>query len=181
VPLAVRQQAPLLECHSPRKAPTRRAQFSSHEYLLSYPAKVGMRGRCRWAQKSGESPHPLALLATSPASGRGERIKLRENNRNRSRDTLLCPSLAHHHAKKIRLPRGKRSAERRMPSTSADRRQVNANLRPSSATRLRALLGARPPFGAHACGTRHCHPDGSAPGPGFPKTDFASVLPAWPN
>jgi hypothetical protein len=24
------------------------------------------------------------------------------------------------------------------------------------------------------------HPDGSAPEPGFPKTDFASVLPAWP-
>ena len=24
------------------------------------------------------------------------------------------------------------------------------------------------------------YPDGSAPEPGFPKTDFASVLPAWP-
>ena len=25
------------------------------------------------------------------------------------------------------------------------------------------------------------YPDGSAPEPGFPKTDFASVLPAWPS
>src|SRR5215471_14958353 len=77
---------------------------------------------------------------------------------NRSRDALMRPSFAHHddarkdspsphdpekwrpvfgpdHAQK----RGKRSAERRMPSMSADRRQVHANLRNSSATRLRAL------------------------------------------
>jgi hypothetical protein len=90
-----------------------------------------------------------------------------------------CPVFGQDHAQK----RGKRSAERRMPSMSADRRQVRANLRHSSATRLRALTlsslprlrgrvreGARPPFGAHACGTRHrLSPRWLSPRTGFPE------------
>jgi len=69
-----------------------------------------------------------------------------------------------------------------MPSISADRRQVNANLRHSSATRLRALSGhARLSALTLAALATGYHPDGSAPEPGFPKTDFAGVLPAWPS
>jgi hypothetical protein len=50
------------------------------------------------------------------------------------------------------------------------RRQVYANLRHSSAARLRALSGARPPFGAHACGTRHrLSPRWLSPRTGFPE------------
>jgi hypothetical protein len=104
---------------------------------------------------------------------------------NRSRGALTRPSLPHHHATTDSPlnKRGKRSAERRMPSMSAGRRQVNANLRSSSATRLRASSQRRARLSAltlAALATGY-HPDGSAPEPGFPKTDFASVLPARPS
>jgi hypothetical protein len=69
-----------------------------------------------------------------------------------------------------------------MPSMSADRRQVNANLRPSSATRLRASSQRRARLSAltlAALATGY-YPDGSAPEPGFPPTSRAGVLPAWP-
>ena len=57
-----------------------------------------------------------------------------------------------------RLPpllRGKRSAERRMPIMSALRKQVYAVCATHLLRGCAPLSGARPPFGAHACGTRH--------------------------
>jgi hypothetical protein len=42
VPLAIRQHAPLLERHPPRKPPLQRAQFSSHG--ISHPAPQGGEG-----------------------------------------------------------------------------------------------------------------------------------------
>jgi hypothetical protein len=83
--------------------------------------------------------------------------------------------------RKIRVPRGKRSAERRMPSMSADRRRVHANLRNSSATRLRALSGhARLSALTLAALATGYYPDGSAPEPGFPPMNRTGVWPAWP-
>ena len=80
-----------------------------------------------------------------------------------------------------RHQRGKRSAERRMPSMSALRRQVCANLRHSSAPRLRALSGhARLSALTLAALATGYHPDGSALEPGFPKRTATGVLPAWP-
>ena len=80
------------------------------------------------------------------------------------------------------LPERERSAERRMPTMSALGKQVYAvcathllrgcALLPKRRARLSALTLA-------ALATGY-YPDGSAPEPGFPKTDFASVLPAWP-
>ena len=69
-----------------------------------------------------------------------------------------------------------------MPSMSALRRQVCANLRHSSAPRLRALSGhARLSALTLAVLATGYHPDGSALEPGFPKTDLTGVLPAWPS
>ena len=69
-----------------------------------------------------------------------------------------------------------------MPSMSALRRQVCANLRHSSAPRLRALSGhARLSALTLAALATGYHPDGSALEPGFPKTDLTGVLPAWPS
>ena len=71
------------------------------------------------------------------------------------------------------------------------RKQVYANLRHSSATRLRAQ-SFLPPCGESGRGHARLsaltlaalatgyHPDGSAPEPGFPTTEPRSVLPAWP-
>ena len=53
------------------------------------------------------------------------------------------------------LLRGKRSAERRMPIMSALRKQVYAVCATHLLRGCAPLSGARPPFGAHACGTRH--------------------------
>jgi hypothetical protein len=89
--------------------------------------------------------------------------------------------------------RGKRSAERRMPTMSTLRKQVYA----VCATHL--LRGCAPTTpSSHACGGESgrgrarlsaltlvalatgYHPDGPAPEPGFPPTSRAGVLPAWP-
>ena len=90
--------------------------------------------------------------------------------------------------------KGKRSAERRMPSMSALRKQVYA------VAPLICYAAARPesppsPACGGGSGRGHArlsaltlaalatgyHPDGSAPEPGFPKTDLAGVLPARPS
>jgi hypothetical protein len=144
--------------------------------------KVGMRGRFCSAQNGGKAPHPLASLAT-PARRRGERIKPPADNRNRSRDALMRPSCANHdHAKKDSPP--KREAERR--KAHANHVRVCADKCTQSAPLIR--YAAARPFGGHArlsaltlaaLATGY-HPDGSAPEPGFPKTDLTGVLPAWP-
>ena len=102
----------------------------------------------------------------------------------------MRPSFANHDDAKNRFApgnqRGKRSAERRMPSMSASAQTSVRELaplircaaaRPFPAGRGHARLSALT-LAALATGY---HPDGSAPEPGFPKTDFASVLPAWPS
>ena len=117
---------------------------------------------------------------------------------NRSRDAFTRPSFANHDDAKNKFAsgnqRGKRSAERRMPSMSALRKRVYANLRHLSATRLRAQNSSLPSLRGRvregrarlsaltlaALATGY-HPDGSAPEPGFPKTDLAGVLPARPS
>ncbi len=113
--------------------------------------------------------------------------------RNRSRDAPLRPSLANHDAKKGSPPlpqKRERSAERRIVQPmSADRRQVytadkctqsayKTCLRNLSATRLRNLFAeARPPFGAHACGTRHrLLPRWLSPRTGFPEDSSSQVF-----
>jgi len=216
-----------------------------------------MRGRCRWAQKCGGTPQPLAALATAPSpalviarsdsdeaiqlprepldcfadarnddmdfilpreagkgdhpaqQGGGRGVGLQASSaarplhhpsggpppphfvrgrikRNRSRDALTRPSFANHDDAKNRFAsgnqRGKRSAERRMPSMSASAQTSVRELAPlirSAAARPQLLPPplagegqgrARPPFGAHACGTRHrLSPRWLSPRTGFPE------------
>ena len=63
------------------------------------------------------------------------------------------------------MPPPPRSA--RSPSPACGRRSGRGHARLSALTLAALATGY--------------HPDGSAPEPGFPKTDFASVLPAWPS
>jgi hypothetical protein len=69
---------------------------------------------------------------------------------NRSRDTFSCPSLANHDANRLAPgnKRGRRSAERRMPTIAAAQTS-GRNLPNSSAFGAAARhIGARPPSGA---------------------------------
>jgi hypothetical protein len=79
---------------------------------------------------------------------------------------------------------GKRSAERRMPIMSALRKQVYAVCATHLLRGCAPLSGARPPFGAHACGTRHrLSPRWLSSRTGFPQgTAFGSFarLPQTP-
>ena len=121
----------------------------------------------------------VPLPRTSCGSGQNE-IVLATHSRARALPTTTTP--------KIRFAsgnqRGKRSAERRMPSMSALRKRVYAvcathllrGCAPiiSSLPRLqeRVREGARPPFGAHACGTRHrLSPRWLSPRTGFPADE----------
>ena len=147
---------------------------------------LGSERRRRSLSRSLRSrPLPHAGEVKESSRARTNKIVLAALSCARALPTTTTP-------KKIcsRHQRGKRSAERRMPTMSALRRQVNANLRHPSAARLRAHTLSRCGEGrGHArlsaltlaaLATGY-HPDGSAPEPGFPKTDFASVLPAWPS
>ena len=105
---------------------------------------------------------------------------------NRSRGALVRPSFANHDdAKKDSLPsikEGSGAPKGACQPCPRLRKQVCANLRHSSATRLRALSGhARLSALTLAALATGYHPDGSAPEPGFPPTNRAGVLPAWPN
>jgi hypothetical protein len=77
---------------------------------------------------------------------------------------------------KIMRRKGRRSAERRMPTMSAhtDKRRRSPMLQ----ARLRAIVGGAPAFRRFtaALATGY-HPDGSAPEPGFLKTRRQGVLP----
>ena len=89
----------------------------------------------------------------------------------RSRD-ISCPSFAlplRHF--KIRSPRGSGAPRGACQTMSAHAQTSVRSLRHSSATRLRASSEeARPPFGAHACGTRHrLLPRWLSPRTGFPE------------
>ena len=63
VPLAVRQNAPLLERHPPRKPPLRRAQFSSHD--ISHPAPQSGEGGPPCASRAVEGAWAATLLCRS--------------------------------------------------------------------------------------------------------------------
>ena len=149
----------------------------SHSFSPRAGRRSGCGGISAGLQTGGNGPHP-DCFAIRPLPQAGEvkesryaqanKIVLAAHARARVLLTTTTPSQKNRLASGNK--RGKRSAERRMPSMSADRRQVRANLRYSSATRLRALSGARPPFGAHACGTRHrLSPRWLSPGTGFPE------------
>jgi hypothetical protein len=147
-----------------------------------HPAQAGW-WKGRLTQTSlGRTPPPPFGWSPSPA------LRAGATKRNRSRDALTRPSFAHHDNAKNRFAsgnqRGKRSAERRMPSMSALRKRVYAvcathllrGCAPiiSSLPRLqeRVREGARPPFGAHACGTRHrLSPRWLSPRTGFPADE----------
>jgi hypothetical protein len=131
-------------------------------------------------------PSPgLLRNPTSPGRGRGERNKVHANSRTCSRGALVRPSFANHDdAKKDLLPvikEGSGAPKGACQPCPRLRRQVCANLRHSSAARLRALSGhARLSALTLAALATGYHPDGSAPEPGFPPTNRAGVLPAWP-
>ena len=179
-----------------------KSQHHASTFTSSCPAKRG-RGttlRSRVVEGASDSnlarPHaPSTTLRVVPLPPHFVRGRIK---RNRSRDALTRPSFAHDHDDaKNRFAsgnqRGKRSAERRMPTMSALRKQVYA----VCATHL--LRGCAPITpSSHACGGESgrgrarlsaltlaalatgYHPDGSAPEPGFPPTSRAGVLPAWP-
>ena len=105
----------------------------------------------------------------------------RADKRNRSRDTFLCPSSAHHHdtiSKNRRAPVAKRerSAERRMPTIAA--MQTSAPFARASAFGAAVRqFGARPPSGAtlrHSPGRTH-PPLAQLQFPRFLRPDLASV------
>jgi hypothetical protein len=101
---------------------------------------------------------------------------------NRSRDALLRPSHAHHHQAipKNRLASGnKREAERRKAHCPTNRRFRGGATSPSSSPACGGGLGRgpRPPFGAHACGTRHrLLPRWLSPRTGFPDISSSRVF-----
>ena len=118
-----------------------------------------MRGRFRLAQNGGKPSPGLLRNPTSPARGRGERIKLRADKQIRSRGALKRPSFA------SPRPRQNRFA----PKEGAERRKAHANhrRRASKHAHLRHLCafgaaarscGARSPSGAllrHSPGRTH--------------------------
>ena len=133
------------------------------------------------APRSGKGDHPAQQGGPPPPHFVRGRIK-----RNRSRDAFMRPSFAKHDDAKNRFASGnkKREAERRKAhaihvraAQTSVRSCATHLLRGCAPFRGRARLSALT-LAALATGY---HPDGSAPEPGFLKTDFASVLPAWPS
>ena len=159
-------------------------------WTSSCPAKRGRGTTLRSRVVEGASasklarPHaPSTTLRVVPPPPHFVRGRIK---RNRSRDALTRPSFANHDDAKNRFAsgnqRGKRSAERRMPSMSASAQTSVRELAPlirSAAARPQLLPPplagegqgrARPPFGAHACGTRHrLSPRWLSPRTGFPE------------
>jgi hypothetical protein len=134
VAVAIRQYAPLLERHPPRKAPIRRTQLSSHVRL--HPARAASRdGQTKSFSRRSHAPE-----CCSPRRRR----------------------------KSKPLPAIKREAERRKAHAIHVRAKRGAR-RLRAARRLSALMLA-------ALATS-CHPDGSAPEPGFLKARRQGVLP----
>ena len=198
-----------------------KSQHHASTFTSSCPAKRGRGTTLRSRVVEGASASKLALPPHAPSTtlrhsrrfaaacliskngGKGglcpsPALRAGAEKRNRSRDALTRPSFAHHDDAKNRFAsgnqRGKRSAERRMPSMSALRKQVYA------VAPLICYAAARPqsppsPACGGGSGRGHArlsaltlaalatgyHPDGSAPEPGFPKTDLAGVLPARPS
>ena len=104
-----------------------------------------MTGRVDQSFRKSASPGSFAERATRRCPRKGESAK-----RNHSRGASLRPRLAHHaatkrKATKLCLP-PKREAERR-------KAHCPTNVRVKRGCAL--LCGGAPPFGAHACGTRH--------------------------
>ena len=107
-------------------------------------------------------------------------------SRGRMCDTLLATS----HVRALATtthqidapPATKEGAERREAHANHVRAAQTRSLRHSSATRLRDPCERRARLSALTLAVLAAgyYPDGSATEPGFPKTDFASVLPAWP-
>jgi hypothetical protein len=78
VAIAIRQYAPLLERHPPRKAPIRRTQLSSHVRL--HPARAASR------DGQTKSFSPRALMRPSVAHHDGEKVsRFRRSNREAER------------------------------------------------------------------------------------------------
>ena len=132
---------------------------------------------------------PLRMdCRVKPGNDDLERGCRKDNVKNRSRDASGARALRTTTtlSQKINsLPAHKREAERRKAHANhvrVSRKRVGREFAPlicSAAARIfsrRARLSALT-LAALASG---CHPDGSAPEPGFPKTDIARVLPAQP-
>ena len=143
--------------------------------LFSAPTKWG-RGTPKGGG-GGDNPTarssaacPLHHASRGPPPPRCARGRIKEI---RSSRRFSRPSPADHHDAKedTAPPKRERSAERRMSAIAA----------PSAAARF--SYEARPPFGAHACGTRHrLLPRWLSPRTGFPaKRALPGVLPPWPK
>ena len=164
---------------------------SPNAIALLLPArgeKVEMRGRFRLARNSSNAPSPgLLRNPTSPARRRGEEPSRPADKQNRSRGALVRPSFANHDAiskNKFASGNKKREAERRKAHAIHVRVCADKCARTCATHPLRGCA----PFRGHArlsaltlaaLATGY-HPDGSAPEPGFPQTNRAGVLPAWP-
>ena len=131
-----------------------------------------MTGRVDQSFRKSASPGSFAERATRRCPRKGESAK-----QNHSRGASLRPRLAHHaatkrKATKLCLP-PKREAERR-------KAHCPTNVRVKRGCAL--LCGGAPPFGAHACGTRHrLLPRWLSSRTGFPAALTGGCLPAAPN
>ena len=145
-----------------------------------------MRGRCRLARNGGDGPSP-ARFARDLSRDAGE---VKESSRAQTNKIVLA-ALSCARAlpttttpKKICSRQSKREAERRKAHANhvrvcADKCARTCATHPLRGCAPKLLLprlrgkvreGARPPFGAHACGTRHrLSPRWLSPRTGFPE------------
>ena len=104
-------------------------------------------------------PLPLASLATSPARGRGERIKPRADKTKSFSQRSHAPELCQPRRRQKRFaPSSKREAERRKAHANHVRAAQTSGRElapPIRCAAARPSPGSRPPFGARARGTRH--------------------------
>ncbi len=118
-----------------------------------------MRGRFRLAQNGGKPSPGLLRNPTSPACGRGERIKLRADKQIRSRGALKRPSFASPRPRQNRFaPKRGSGAPKGACQPSPPRKQACASA-PLVCVRAAARsFGARSPSGAllrHSPGRTH--------------------------
>ena len=136
---------------------------------LSCPAKLGglivppLHAGGGAQKRAGRGKWPLARSEPAPRSPRA-------NARGRINETVLATRLVPEACappracKNCRRPKGRRSAERRMPTMCRAAQTSVGSLRHPSAARLRAIVGGAPAFRRFDRGSRRDSHPGSAPG-----------------